>query len=146
MKEEIKSAIPQAILDRLTDDKIFEKGKFFIYIPLKHTTMSVIIRMRAHDVSKSPFWKVNEDGSVPTITCASLAVVDTEDRADPNFVYSNLSPGSYMSLSTINDAAGDQFEQGAEYEIVLTKVKDAPVLPVVPEIIEIDPPTTDAAA
>jgi len=84
--------------------------------------MSVKIRMKANSVSNQEWWRTLADGSKANITTANLAVVDTNDETDPNFVYSNLSPGSYMSLSTINPTAGEQFEQGAEYEILITKV------------------------
>jgi hypothetical protein len=84
--------------------------------------MSTIVRMRANQVSTSEWWK-EIDGKKPNLTTASLSVVDTTDESDPNFPYSNLSPGSYLSLSTINEDAGKQFEQGAEYEITIKRVK-----------------------
>jgi hypothetical protein len=90
--------------------------------------MSTVIRMRALSVSTSEFWRANENGEKPQLTTVGLNVVDTQDKEDPNFVYSNLSPGSYLNLSTINEAVGAEFEKGAEYEIVIRKVKEAPAV------------------
>jgi hypothetical protein len=89
--------------------------------------MSVKIRMRCNATSQGEFWRENQNGQKPVITTAALAVVDTKDPDDPNYAYSELSPGSYLNISTINPEAGKEFVMHGEYEIIITRL-DTPAL------------------
>jgi hypothetical protein len=67
---------------------------------------------------------VNEETKKPNVnTGIEMRTVYTNDKNDPNFIFSALSGGTVFNLNTINQEAANQFELGEVYECVFTKVK-----------------------
>lgn len=88
--------------------------------------MSVVVRVRVRVNSKSlaNHYTKNENTGKPHVnTKISMNTVYTNDKNDPNYIFSSLSGGTQFELATINQDAADQFELDGVYECVFTKVE-----------------------
>lgn len=86
--------------------------------------MSVIVRVRVNSKSAASHYTKDEaTGKQNVNTTVAMRTVYTNDPKDPNYIFSAMSGGTEFALSTINQAAADQFELDGEYECVFTRVK-----------------------
>lgn len=86
--------------------------------------MSVVVRVKVNSKNLSSHYTKNEEtGKSNVNTTIAMQTVYTNDKNDPNYIFSAMSGGTQFSLSTINQEAADQFELEGEYECVFTKVK-----------------------
>lgn len=86
--------------------------------------MSVVVRIKVNSKSVQNHWTKDETtGKTNVNTTIDMNTVYTNDKNDPNYIFSALSGGTKFSLATINQEAADQFELDGEYECVITRVK-----------------------
>lgn len=80
--------------------------------------------MRVNSKNLSSHYTKNEETGKPNVnTTVAMQTVYTNDKNDPNYIFSAMSGGTKFELSTINQDAADQFELEGEYECVFTRVK-----------------------
>ena len=81
--------------------------------------MSVIAKFICTNVTKTDHWE-KEKGQLASINLS--AVVSSVDNEENNKFFAATPSGS-ISLGTVNPAAYEQFEEGAEYYVTFEKVK-----------------------
>lgn len=79
--------------------------------------MSVIAKFKCDSVSLSDHWE-KEKGQI-----ASISMSPVYGDSEENKKFFAATPSGNISLGTVNPAAYEQFEQGAEYYVTFEKVK-----------------------
>lgn len=78
--------------------------------------MSVIAKFRCNNVTKTDHWE-KEKGQLASISLSAV-IGDGEE----NKKFFAATPSGDISLGTVNPAAYEEFEEGAEYYVTFEKV------------------------
>ena len=80
--------------------------------------MSIIAKFRCNNITKTDHWE-KEKGQLASI---NLSAVLGEGDNEENKKFFAATPSGNISLGTVNPAAHEQFEEGAEYYVTFEKV------------------------
>jgi hypothetical protein len=79
--------------------------------------MKSVIKYQIYEITECKGW---QDGKAVPQKNAKMSVVTTQDKNDPNYVYGQVSGGSYQELKTTNPAVYNTWFVGAIVECEMT--------------------------
>lgn len=82
--------------------------------------MKSVIKYQIYEITECNGYS---DGKTVPQKNAKMSVVSTQDKSDPNYVYGQVSGGSYQELKTTNPAVYNQWFVGA---IITCEMEVAP--------------------
>jgi hypothetical protein len=86
--------------------------------------MTTQIRVRCNKISLQEHYTKKDDGTPNIQATIELGVKYTNDPADPNYPYAQLSGGTVFPLNTINQEVVTGFKIGDEFMVSIDKIEE----------------------